>query len=178
MHDFIDSDATKWDVALDGLLLEELRVRGVIDLVQDGLYFAEEREDVLLKALLILCRDQREERKITEKQFAKRIIGEVHDKAIAAVRGAAELFFRPSRWFEIQSRSQKRKEADSQYREIAPMLEMLNRPDMPAAMREAVMTVISQKIEAATSLQSSENNPSASGQALNQPNAAGDLPGS
>lgn len=175
MKDFIDSEAQKWDVDIDGLLLAELRERGAIDIVQDGLYFIEEREDVLTKALLILCREQRESLGLSEKQFAKRIKGEVQDKAIAAVRGAAELFFRPSRWSEIQSRSEARRTVDDQYRDLRPMLELLNRPDMPAAMREAVMAVIGNQIEAATSLQSSAPNPSASGQTTNPPNVAGGL---
>lgn len=171
MGDFIDLTGQKWDVALDGILLGELRERG-IDIVQDGLYFIEEREDVLVKTLLVMCREQRESLTLTERTFAQRIIGEVHDKAIAAVRGAAELFFRPSKWSEIQSRSTKRREIDEQYRELGPMLDLLNRPDMPPAMREAVMSVIG---EAATSLQNSGKSPSVSGQDASQANAAGGL---
>lgn len=174
MPEFVDSAGQAWSVSLDGLLLAELREKASLDLVQDGLYAVEEREDVLTKALLVICREQRELAKLTEKQFAQRLIGEVQDKAIGAVRGAAQLFFRPSKWSAIQSRCAKRKEMDATYETIRPMLEMLNRPDMPPAMRDAVMEVISGQIEAATSGQQLTDNPSASGQDASQPNAAGD----
>jgi len=176
LKDFIDSTGQTWAVALDGLLLAELREAG-IDIVQDGLHFIEAREDVLTKALLILCRDQRVgiTPAITEKQFAQRLDGNTHEKAIVAVRGAAELFFRPSRWSEIQSRSAKRKEIEDQYDALRPMLSMLDQPDMPQQMRDAVMAAINDQIRAGMNSGSTEptGNPSASGQDVTPSNVAG-----
>jgi hypothetical protein len=178
MPEFTDATGQSWTVALDGLSLAELREKAAVDIVQDGLYFLEEREDVLTKALLVLCREQRDERKLTDRQFSKLIAGQVAELALDAVRGAATFFFRPSRWSAIQSRSQQRKELDEQYQALRPMLEMLNRPDMPAAMRQAVMSTITEQIEAATSSRNSALNPSASGLDASLANAAGDSPDS
>lgn len=178
LTDFKDNAGHTWNVELDGLLLGELREKAKIDIVQDGLYAIEEREDVLTKALLILCREQRESLKLSEKDFSRLIVGEVQTLAIDAVRGAAGLFFRPNKWSEIQLRSQARREADEQYRAIQPMLAQLNRPDMPESMREAVMSVIGNQIEAVISSQQSEKNPSVHGQDANQQNTAGALQGS
>lgn len=179
MAEFIDAKKNAWTVEIDGLLLAELKEKAGVDLVQDGLYFVEEREDVLAKALLVICREQREEKKLSERQFAGLLGGDAADSAIAAVRGAAELFFRPKRWSELQSRSNQRRQLNEQYQALAPLLEMLNRQDMPQAMREAVMSAIEERIKAATSSQTSAPaSSSASGQGATPLNAAGSSPGS
>jgi hypothetical protein len=123
--------------------------------------------------LLVICKEQIEERKLTPKQFAKLICGDVAERAIEAVGGAARLFFRPSRWSEIQSRCEKRREADGTYQDLLPMLALLNRPDMPAAMREAVMSVIGDQIEKVTSSRTSAESEFASDQAATPSNAVG-----
>lgn len=173
MPEFKDATGLTWNVELDGLLLADLREKAGVDIVQEGLYAIEEREDTLTKALLVVCRDQINERKLTDRQFARAVAGSAADASLVAFRGAAELFFRPSRWLEIQSRSEAKKEADETYRSLAPMLSILNRPDMPESMREAVMAVITNRIEAATSSESSEPSTSVSGLDLSQLNVAG-----
>lgn len=173
MTEFRDATSQSWLVDIDGLTLAELREKAGVDIVQDGLYAIEEREDVLTKALLILCREQIDSRNLTDRQFAKRIAGPIVDLALTAVRGAAEVFFPPRRWSEIQSRSEKKREADETFRDLLPMLEMLNRPQMPEAMREAVMAAIAAKIETATSSEHSTESPSASGLLASRLSAAG-----
>lgn len=173
MPEFKDATGLTWNVDLDGLLLADLREKAGVDIVQEGLYAIEEREDTLTKALLVVCRDQISERKWTDRQFAKAVAGSAAESSLVAFRGAAELFFRPSRWSEIQSRSEAKKEADDTFRKLAPMLAILNRPDMPESMREAVMQVIASKIEAVTSSENSAPPASASGLDLSRLNAAG-----
>lgn len=173
MPEFQDQTGQSWAVDFDGLLLADLREKASIDIVQDGLYAIEEREDVLLRAMLVICREQITQRGLTDRQFARLLAGSAADSAIRAARSAAELFFRPSRWSEIQSHSEQRKDLDRQFRELKPMLEKLNSPDMPQAMRDAVMAAIASKLEAATSSVNSAENPSASGLDLNRLNVAG-----
>ena len=173
MPDFQDATGQSWSVDLDGLLLADIREKAGVDIVQDGLDAIEEREDVLTKVLLVICRDQITERKLTDRQFARSVAGSAADSALFAVRSAAELFFRPSRWSEIQSRSERQKDLDEQFRELKPMLDKLNSPDMPAPMREAVMAAITSKLETAISSANSANEPSASGLDLSRLNAAG-----
>lgn len=173
MPEFKDATGQNWTVELDGLLLADLREKCGVDIVQEGIYAVEEREDVLVKSLLVLCREQIDARKLTDRQFARLIVGPITALALDAVRGAAELFFRPSRWSEIQSRSDARKEADANYRTLQPMLAILNRPDMPEAMRDAVMAAITSKIEAAGATDTSDQSASASGLDLSRLNVAG-----
>ena len=154
MRQFVDLDGRSWDVALDGFSLGELRDKGV-DIVQDGLFYIEQREDVLLKALAILCREQITKHQLSDRAFARGIAGVAIEQAFEAVRGAAEDFFPPKRWSEIQSRSEKRKDADQTFQDFAPMLELLNRPQMPPAMRQAVLDAVASKLEEGTSSASS-----------------------
>ena len=146
MRQFADVDNRSWEVAIDGFSLGELRDKG-IDVVQDGLFCIEQREDVLLKALAILCREQITKHQLSDRAFARAISGIAIEKALEAVRGAAEDFFPPRRWSEIQSRSEKRKDADQTFQDFAPMLELLNRPQMPPAMRQAILDAVASKLE-------------------------------
>ena len=177
MASFSDGTST-WVVEFDGLVLAEIKTKAGVDIVQDGLFQIEQREDVLTNALLVLCREQIDSAKLTDKQFAKRIIGEVAAKAVEAVGGAARDFFRPSRWSEIQSRSESRREHEEMYQSLRPMLAMLERPEIPQSFRQAVMDAIAAKIEAASSSQPLPVNPSVSGPDATPQNAASDTPDS
>lgn len=180
MADFQDAQGVKWNVDLDGLLLGDLRDKG-IDIVQDGLYALEEREDVLTKALVVLCREQREQMKITERDFARRIGAEVHEKAFLAVRGAAERFFRQSKWSEILSRWESRKKSEEMYRMMRPVIDVVGRPDTPEHVREMFLAAMREKLdEASTDSQPSGQDPnqSASGQGATPSTFAGSTPDS
>jgi len=173
MPEFRDATGNAWTIELDGLLLAEVRDKTGVDIVQDGLSAVEEREDVLTRVLLVVCREQITERKLTDRQFARLLAGSAAELSLVAFRGAAELFFRPSRWSEIQSRSEEKRNLDEQFRELKPMLDKLNSPDMPTAMRDAVMAAITSKLETAISSANSTAEPSASGLVASRLSAAG-----
>ena len=178
MPEFKDAAGTAWDVSIDGLVLAELRDKAQVDLAQDGLYYVEEREDLLLKVLLILCREQLTERTVTDKQFARLIVGEVTDRAIEAVRGAATVFFRPSKWSAILSRCDQRRQIDQQWQGLKPLFDTLNKPDISPEFRQSVMAALGEKIREGIGSATSGPETSASGPDASLPNAAGVSPGS
>lgn len=178
MSEFADAGGAVWAVQIDGLILAELRDSAHVDIAQDGLYFIEDREDVLVKALLILCREQIAERKLTDRQFAKLIVGDATDRAIEAVRGAATNFFRPKKWSQVLSRCDQRRQIDELHQQLRPMFETLNRPEVDPEFRRVVMEALSEKIREATNSETSDSEPSASGLGVNPLSVVGDLLGS
>lgn len=150
MSSFCDAAGRTWIVELDGLLLGELRDAGV-DLTDDGLLKIEQDPCCLVKMLVLVCREQIAAKQLPEREFARSISGVILDHAIEAARGAAEAFFPPRRWSEIQSALRSRREENLKAEEmlagIRPMLATLNRPEMPEAMRAAVLNAIGELIE-------------------------------
>lgn len=166
MRSFADSTGKTWEISIDGLLLADLKQIG-IDLVEDGLYLVEEREDVLLKCLLCLCADQKKPLNLSDREFAKRITGDVLTSALEAVRGAAADFFPPRRWSELQSRLEKQREIQQTYSELAPMLRLMNGPGMPDVVKQAIAERIN------TSSAATEQSQSVRGQDVIQRSYAG-----
>lgn len=160
MTTFADKDGKAWTLELDAFVLGEVREVTKIEEIDEWLFKLERDEVLLLNTLHAMCIDPPEKR-----EFAKLLIGAALDQALEAVRGAAQAFFPPNRWSEIQSRLKERHEAEESYAALRPMLAMLNQPDMPDAMRMAVMEAISEQIEEAarTASATSENGQSASG---------------
>lgn len=177
MATFRDNTNRSWRVELDAFVLGELRDECQIDLadVSAAGYFALDTDVVsLVRALQVLCREQIQEATLSPRDFARLIAGEAIVRARGAVRGAAASFFPPDEWSSIHSRWQQRVEAAATWHSIAPMMSLLNRPDMPARMRDAVMDVVGSELStlATTVSPTSTASPFASGPAATPSSAA------
>jgi len=113
MARFNDKKKRTWKIDLDAYVLKEVRSRTSIDLGDlsaDG--WAQLENDIdLVDVLLVLTEDQREEREVKPREFAKTVRGPVLDHARAAIQEAAADFFPPERWSGMQSRLEARKVA-------------------------------------------------------------------
>lgn len=143
MSTFNDSMGQSWTVEFDGLLLDDVYQATGIDLADlsaGGLAAIEQDAKKLVKVLLVLC----EPKDIDERTFSKRIVRDVIPGAIEAIVSAAANFFPPKQWSEIQSRLDQQREFDQNWAKIRPIVAKLNDPDMPAALREAVMGALTE----------------------------------
>ena len=167
-----------WLIRFDGLLLGELREVCGIDLADIGgesWLKLETDQTALTKAVCFVCRDQLGS--TTPKQLADALCGETAEAAFQALWGAAKVFFRPKLWSVLESACEQRREMREQWKAIAPMMSLLNQPEMPAAMREAVMTQLGTIMEAMSgSSASSEGQPSVSGLVVTPSKPATDSP--
>lgn len=168
MPTFTDDNKREWSIRFDGVLLGDLRDATGIDLadIAGESYVKVETDQVsLTKAICFLCRDQLAAKSLTERQLSEAISGESAQSALDAIWGAAKVFFRPKLWSALQSAFNQRTKAQEQWNQIRPMLAMLNQPDMPEAMREAVMSQVAETMLAmsSTDLRTSADFPSATG---------------
>jgi hypothetical protein len=183
MTTFRDATDRPWRVEIDAFVLGQLRDECQIDLadVSAAGYVALELDVVsLVRALQVICREQLAAAKVSPRDFAKVIAGEAIDRACEAVRGAAADFFPPARWSKIRSRWTQRLEAAATWETIQPMMALLNRPDVPAQFRDAVMEVVGGQLTTlvATDSPPSTASPSASGPAEIPPSTASTSPAS
>jgi hypothetical protein len=178
---FKDTAGREWQVRFDGLLLLDLRQAESIDLadVSGQTYARLERDPALLTAALcVLVRDQLAELKLTRQQFAQVLAGEAFEQAFAALWEAAQNFFPPKLRSALASNLAQHREALDQWEQLRPMMAMLDQPDMPAAMKSAVMEAIASQIKGMTAgdLQSLRSQFAASGPAAIPPCAASSSP--
>jgi len=175
MTQFTDTAARTWTVALDGLLLNELRDTLHIDLadVLSATYVQLERDPALLtKALAFLCREQLASQKVTASEFSKALIGRHLDEAFTALWGAAELFFPAKLFAALSSRLNDERTAMDEYLKMRPMLLMFNQPEVPPDLREQVWSMLGDVMRT-LGLQSSPGAaPSVSGPASTPPTPA------
>lgn len=145
MPSFSDTTGREWTVKFDGLLLSALRAEHKIDLadVSGDTYARLERDDALLTvAVCFLCREQLKAAQLTQQHLASALHGEALESAMQAVWGAAKVFFRPRLWSALESACRQHRESLEKWEALRPAMLMLNQPDMPAAMREAVMETL------------------------------------
>lgn len=144
MPTFKDINKRSWLIEWDGLLLDEVRTRTGIDLADlsaGGLATISQDVSKLVKVLTVLCRDQIDENKLTDRQFSKLIRGDVIPEAFAVVLEAAADFFPASTWSELQQHLTSRKTFGQRWTKIRPILDKLNEPDMEA-LKPAIMAVL------------------------------------
>lgn len=168
MPTFSDNANRSWSINFDGLLLTDLRNEHKIDLadVTGDTYSKLETDDALLTvAVCFLCADQVKEHKLSRKDFAVSLAGPALEEAMQAIWGAAKLFFRPKLWSALESNYAQRTEANQKWAAMRPMMQILSQPDMPAAMRDTVMDMVSKMMQGAslTDLQKLAESQSASG---------------
>ena len=168
MPSFTDTNSREWTIRFDGLTLGELSDAHAIDLADIGgeSYLKIETDQAALtKAVCFLCRDQLEREKLTAKQLADAICGDVAQSALDAIWGAAKVFFRPKLWSALQSAYKQRQEMQEQISQLRPMMELLNDPMMPETIRAAVMEQLATMMlsMSSTDSQTSEEPPSATG---------------
>lgn len=135
-----------WLVEFDGLLLSDVLAETGIDLGDlsaGGLAAVEQSAIKLVKALTVICREQWQADKLTERQFSKLIRGDVFESSLAAVLEAAEDFFPQSRWSEVQQAFDSRKEFAKLWIQLQPVLQKLNEPEMES-MRPAVIAALTE----------------------------------
>jgi hypothetical protein len=115
--------------------------------------------------LLFLLREQARSERIAPSTLAAALVGDCLEGAMQAIWGAAKVFFRASLWSELQTNYRQHQEAGQKWGEIRPMLLILNQPDIPTALKDAVMEVLGQSLSgrATSELLSSTSEPSASG---------------
>lgn len=178
MATFTDTAERNWTVELDGLLLGEVQSETGIDLGDAaGTAYAkiEDSPILLVQVLAVLCREQIREQKLTESQFSKGIRRDVLGRAAEAVLEAAEGFFPPSTWSELQSSLKSLRSFNRQWAKLRPMLAKLNEPEMPPALRDAVMGALTEMMEGIAS-DKLEKLASASGPAAPPTSAASGSP--
>ena len=173
MPSFKDSSDREWIIRFDGLLLDDLRNERQINLADiSGADYLRIETDVgaLTRAVCFLCADQFKKEGITDRQFAASFIGESQENAIAAIWGAAKVFFRPKLWSALQSNCAQQRTAQEQWAAMRPMLAMLNQPDMPQSLQTGIMEALKEMMQgmSTTDLQNLAEHPSAIGRAAAQ----------
>lgn len=142
MAKFTDVAGRDWTIEFDGFLLDDIREETGIDLADlsaGGLFKIDQHMPSLIKVLAVCCQDEIKERNLSPREFARAIKGNVLRSALEAVLKAIESFFPPSSWSGIRSRLDQQREFSRQWSQVQPLLNRLNAPDMPEAMRTAVM---------------------------------------
>jgi len=179
MAKFTDTSGREWKVEFDGLLLDEVRQAtgvDIADLSAGGFFRLGEHIPTRVKVLAVLCAEERAERKLTEREFSKAISGKTLDYSLDAIVSAAQNFFPPKTWSEMQSRWNQQKAFSQDWRaNVQPLLMQLNAPEMPQAMRDAIMAALTEMMGNIGS-RDLEKLMSAGGQAAQPPNAASDSP--
>lgn len=147
MPTFEDTTGKSWPIEFDGLLLDDVfKGTGVdlADLSAGGLAAVENDAKKLVEVLVILCAPD------NPREFSKVVVREAITAAQEAIVSAAANFFPPKQWSEIQSRLKQQREFDQQWAELRPLISKLNAPDMPVAMKDAVMGALSEAMTAMT----------------------------
>lgn len=165
MTTFKDAKGREWSIDLDGLLLDDVQRETGIDLADlsaGGLSIIDQDAKKLVKVLLVLCSEQRDKDRITDRQFSKLIVGDSLTEAMQAVLRSVEHFFPAKTWSAIQSAFESQRNFSEQIAPLKPMIAKLNEPGMEA-MKEPVMLALREMIGSGV-LQSLENQASATGQ--------------
>jgi hypothetical protein len=168
MPTFNDNAGGTWSLALDGLLLADLREQHKIDLadVTGPTYALLERDAAqLATAVCFLCADQLQAQQLTRRQLSQRLVGDVLDRAFETLLEAAKVFFPARQRSALASALSQYRDAQAKWDQLGPMLQMLNRPDMPPAMKDAVLAALEGMMRQtiASGSPRSEERPSATG---------------
>ena len=150
MTRFTDNAGAEWSISLDGFTLGELRDAKKIDLADPaGLDYARCERDpsTLVASLAIICADDRKQLNLSERDFAKRLTGEVLEKAWEALWGAAKVFFPPRLWSALESNLETHRQMDA----IRPMMAALDQPGVSETMRETVMNEVANMLRSGVS---------------------------
>jgi len=146
MATFKDVNGREWLIDFDGLLLSDVLDETGLDLGDlsaGGLAAIEQSPIKLVKVLSVLCRDQSQRDKITDRQFSKAIRGDVFSKALTAVLEAAESFFPQSQWSDVQFRLENRRQFQTDWAKLQPLLQRLNEPEMDS-LRPAILAAMTE----------------------------------
>lgn len=169
MPAFNDNAGRDWIIRFDGVTLGELRDSLGIDLadITGETYLKLETDQAsLVRVICFLCRDQLAGNAVTPAQLSNLLCGEVAEAAMQAIWGAAKVFFRPKLLSALECAYKTRKAMADQWAEMAPAMAMLNQPDLPEAMRAAVMESLAMRMNALSgNSQASEESQSATGPA-------------
>ena len=184
MSKFTDQMGDTWAVEFDGLLLDEIANATGVDLADlsgGGLVEVEQDAKKLVRVLCVICADEISNRGKSNRDFAKRIVGETIEKATEAIVSAAGNFFPPKQWSELQSRLDSQRQLAEQTRTAKPLMALL--AVLPEGMRIGAMEELQRSMaqgmsegttaptNTTTSAQS-EPSPSVIGQDATQPTVA------
>lgn len=180
---FQDNAGRDWLIQLDGLTLKDLRDTHKIDLADVGgadWVKIETDPATLTVAVCFLCGEQAKSKALTAKQLAQSLDGAALESALSALWESAKLFFPPKLLSALLQHCSQRRQAAEQWASLEPVMALLNRPEMPAAMRDAVMAAIGEMIQTmkTTASPPSAESPSVTGLADTQSPPATSLPDS
>ena len=140
MSKFTDQMGESWTVEFDGLLLDDIANATGVDLADlsgGGLVEVEQDAKKLVRVLCVICADEISNRGKSNRDFAKRIVGETIEKATEAIVSAAGNFFPPKQWSELQSRLDSQRQLAEQTRTAKPLMALL--AVLPEGMRIGAM---------------------------------------
>lgn len=184
MTTFRDAIGRDWTIEFDALTLGRLRDQYKIDLIDvgaGGYTLIERDEDKLRQALQVLCDEQIDKLKLTDKQFSRGLFGgESAVRAYQAVVAGAADFFPPKKWSAMLSSCKMQRQLDESWASLKPMLRLINDPDMPQAMTDSILMAVTEKFGeiGSTDLRSLAAAASAPGQAATPSSTATDSPDS
>ena len=139
MSVFRDANGDEWRVQFDAFVLAEAKKDTGVDLADlsaGGWQAVETDVSALGRVLAVVCGDEIRARKMTGRDFAKRIRGESIETARAALLAEGADFFPQSEWSAIRANSRKRTTMAKQTEamslgpkaaEILPLLEAFTR---------------------------------------------------
>jgi hypothetical protein len=184
MPTFRDISGREWKLELDGLLIADLRDQHKIDLADlvGETWPRLERDPALLTvALSFLVADQFRPGE-SKRTLAQQLRGETFESAFEALKEAAKLFFPARHWSALTSAWDQQREAAATWEKLRPAMALLNRPDMPEAMRQSVLAAATDQMRAMAQQtppgdsQISEASPSAIGLEAIPPKPPSDAP--
>jgi hypothetical protein len=183
MAKFLDGHGDQWVVAFDAFVLSDAKKDTGIDLADiaaGGWAVVETNSSDCVRVLASICSDEIKLRKMTARDFAKRMRGEAITAGMEALREEAADFFPRSVWSAIRSNLQKRAQMAEQAQagqmamqtaELLPMLEAFSR--LPPDIQDKLIASGGDT----SSLTSDEASESVSGPVATPSSAATDLPG-
>jgi hypothetical protein len=188
---FRDITGREWRVEFDAFTLDDIRQELQIDLADptaSGFAKIEADDVALVKVLSIAVRDELRAGNRSPRDFARDVVREAIESARESIVRAAENFFPPKRWSEIQSNWEKRRTnqriiADGQ--ELAKMLPVLKDAmraieALPPEMKDGAILEMREQIQRAggddTTLQQLRELASVSTPGTMQSSAATDSP--
>lgn len=149
MSKFQDAAQREWKLELDGLLIADLRDQHKIDLADlaGETWLRLERDPSLLTVALCFLLAEQLPPGMTKRHLAAQLRGEVLVPALDALAEAARLFFPARHWSALTSALAQQKEAAATWDRLRPMMAILKQPDMPEAMKQAVLSALTSMMQ-------------------------------
>ena len=175
MSVFKDCNGDEWRVYFDAFTLTDAKKETGIDLADiagGGWQQIESDATAVVRVLSVLCADEIKARKMTARDFSKRMRGEAIGSGREALLTEAADFFPPSEWSAIRGNLKKRTATRAQMEAATtaiPLMEAFSR--LPKETQDKLLAS-----GGATGSEKSEGSGSASGQIATLPSSVTDAP--